>query len=83
MKIGKLKIKITADRWPWMVKSRDGILGTPGFKAVKYGWGKTPGWAGRFGGGWQYKFGIAVGDSTVILDLIWGSIRISVSESAT
>jgi len=31
---------------------------------------------GKFGGGWNFKLGIAIGGNTIILDLIWGSVRI-------
>ena len=31
---------------------------------------------GRFGGGWDYKLGIAISSKTVLVDLIWGSVRI-------
>jgi hypothetical protein len=31
----------------------------------------------RFGGGWRYKLGIAVGGSTVVINLVFGSIRIN------
>lgn len=68
MKLGRLEI--TASRWPWQ----------------GYGWfphksGRGPfaplnAGGARFGGGWKYKFGVAVGGSTIILDLVFGSIRI-------
>ena len=71
MKIGKYTIK--AERWPWQ------------------GWGwrphlnriHSPGYAplnstgARFGGGWRYKLGIAVGGTTIYVDLLFGSVRIS------
>ncbi|MFY1847920.1 hypothetical protein [Achromobacter dolens] len=69
MRIGK--IEIIAQRWPWQ----------------GYGWFPhkaskpkhtaplNPGGA-RFGGGWNYKLGIMVGGSTIIIDLLFGSIRI-------
>ncbi len=66
MKIGKFTIK--ADRWPWQ----------------GYGWGlsektKAPlnSMGARFGGGWRYKLGIDIGGSTVIINLVFGMIRIS------
>lgn len=31
---------------------------------------------GRFGGGWKYKIGVAIGSGTTIIDLLYGSIRI-------
>lgn len=69
MNIGK--IEITASRWPWQ----------------GYGWfphknGKGPtamlnSSGARFGGGWKYKLGISVGGSAIILDLLFGMVRIS------
>ena len=72
MNIGRLTIK--AQRWPWMpCKNHWSHFGeTP----AKYGWGKVPGMA-RFGGGWDWKFGVCIGSSEVILDLIFGTVRIS------
>jgi hypothetical protein len=32
---------------------------------------------GRFGGGWDYKLGIDIGGSCVIINLVWGLIRIN------
>lgn len=72
MNIGKLKI--TASRWPWQ----------------GYGWfphrnGKGPTaplnpTGARFGGGWRWKLGVSIGGGTVILDLLFGMVRIEVSE---
>lgn len=69
MRIGRIEVK--ALRWPWH----------------GYGWlphrnGKGPvallNPAGsRFGGGWNWKLGISVGESTVLIDLLFGSIRIN------
>lgn len=36
----------------------------------------------RFGGGWTYKLGIDVGGSTVILNLIYGMIRITTHKAS-
>lgn len=73
MKIGRLEIR--ASRWPWH----------------GYGWlphrnGKGPAailnpMGSRFGGGWNWKFGISVGGSTVLVDLLFGSIRIGMVKS--
>lgn len=72
LNIGKLKI--TASRWPWQ----------------GYGWfphrnGKGPTAPlnpadARFGGGWRWKLGVSIGGKTVILDLLFGMVRIEVSE---
>lgn len=69
MKIGRIEIK--ASRWPW----QEGL----GWFPHKSGSGpKAPlnPMGARFGGGWRYKLGIAIGGSTVIIDLLFGSIRI-------
>lgn len=68
MQIGRLKI--TSSRWPWQ----------------GYGWfphknGKGPRAplnpsGARFGAGWDYKLGISIGGRTIILDLLFGSVRI-------
>lgn len=72
VRIGPWRIK--ADRWPWQ----------------GWGWfphrakGKSPGFAplnssgARFGGGWAWKVGISVGPSgrSIIIDLLFGSVRI-------
>ncbi len=51
-----------ASRWPWQDFNSCAPLNSTG---------------ARFGGGWHYKFGIAVGGREVTLDLIWGTVRIS------
>ena len=70
MYIKILNVEIRAERWPWMINPHN-----PPPK--KYGWGRVPG-MGRFGGGWQYQLGIDIGRwNSFILNLIWGSIRVS------
>lgn len=32
---------------------------------------------GRFGGGWHYKLGVALGHGTLVIDLLLGSVYIS------
>lgn len=64
MKIGKLEIKAT--RWPWQESGNPRNL-----KA----WLNPSG--SRFGGGWNYKLGIDIGGSTVILNLLFGIVRIN------
>jgi len=64
-----LGLEVTASRWPWQ----------------GYGWfggsdknvAPLNPFGARFGGGWNYKLGIAVGGKTVILDLLFGSVRIA------
>jgi hypothetical protein len=69
MKLGRYTIK--ADRWPWQgygwfphknEKGRTALLNASG---------------ARFGAGWEYKLGISIGGSTVLIDLLFGMIRIS------
>lgn len=62
---------VKAERWPWQ----------------GYGWrphknGKGPKaplnpHGARFGGGWAWKLGFAVGTRTLYIDLLFGSIRIT------
>lgn len=35
---------------------------------------------GRFGGGWHYRLGIAIGGTTVLIELIWGLIAIRIMD---
>ena len=70
LRIGALII--VADRWPWQ----------------GYGWfphknGKGPtaplnGSGARFGGGWRYELGIQVGGSTVLANLLFGTLRFTI-----
>lgn len=71
LRLGRLRI--TADRWPWQacVPHWSHVGKTP----KRYGWGLVPGMA-RFGGGWDWKLGLSISTSTVIVDLLFGSIRI-------
>lgn len=66
MRIFNLEIK--ASRRPWQENGywNGGKANAP----LNYG-------GARFGGGWKYKFGIDIGGSTVLLNLIWGMVRIS------
>ena len=45
-------------------------------------WGKSNSPWGRFGGGWNYKLGVMFGYKTVIVDLLFGSIRIDLVPKA-
>lgn len=72
-KIPLVHVWVSASRWPWQ----------------GYGWGGTsdivtaPLASGaRFGGGWKWKLGIDCGGSTVILNLVFGMIRITTSDPA-
>lgn len=65
------KYEITASRFPWQGY---------GWFPHKNGKGPTapinPGGA-RFGGGWNWKLGISTGGTTILLDLLFGTVRIS------
>jgi hypothetical protein len=37
---------------------------------ITFSWRSRKDWMGRFGGGWQWKLGIQVGGSTVLLSLL-------------
>lgn len=52
--------RIRPQRWPWQDTGK--------MHAANH-------WA-RFGGGWKYKLGVDVGGSSIIINLIWGMIRI-------
>lgn len=68
--LGKLIIR--ASRWPWQRLQ-------PGTSSKKYGWRSTPGF-GRFGGGWDWKFGVEMsvaGGFVLIINLIFGRITIT------
>jgi len=67
-------MKITFSRWPWQL--RNPHFASKSQPGDKYGWFNLDG-MGRFGGGWNFKLGIMIGGSTIIIDLIFGSIRIS------
>jgi len=73
MKIGRLNIE--SSRWPW--QPIGGRYDQP--NRTNYGW-KPLGGMGRFGGGWNFKLGIAIGENSMVLDLIFGMIRINWSK---
>ena len=68
MKLGRLTVK--ASRFPWQGY---------GWFPHKNGRGPTaPLNAGgaRFGGGWTYKLGLSVGGTTLMLDLLFGTVSL-------
>jgi hypothetical protein len=79
MKAGPITVK--ASRWPWQTRTSAALLSCPKTEAVgqKYGWRTTKG-MGRFGGGWNWSLGIEIGGSTIILNLLFGAIRITWSK---
>jgi hypothetical protein len=74
MKIGKYKI--TASRWPWQKGYNwHGSLSSAPLNPRNLTTGASP----RFGGGWKYSIGVNIGGKTVMLNLLFGSLRITVS----
>lgn len=74
MKLGPFEIK--AKRWPWQVIAGVSVLGDQSRVGQKYGWSSKGSGMGRFGAGWKYSFGVEIGTSTVMLNLIWGTVTI-------
>jgi hypothetical protein len=84
MKISRYKssarvgpVIITADRWPWQIKNHKGLMDVgPGAKPLgeRYGW-KPVGGMGRFGGGWNWEFGFMASGGTIIVMLLYGTLR--------
>ena len=71
------RVLVRASRWPWMKRTSVALMSGPDEKiGERYGWKPTKG-TGRFGGGWNWKLGIAIGGSTVMLDLLFGMVTIS------
>lgn len=66
MIVGKYEIR--AQRWPW----QDGYdwKGRVNCNAPLNSGGA------RFGGGWKYALGIEIGGSSIIINLLFGMIRI-------
>ena len=77
-KVPLLKLWWKASRWPWHVKTQTAILDLGGKPlGEKWGWSnKALGGMGRFGGGWRWKLGMLCGGSSLLIDLIWGSVHI-------
>lgn len=77
LKIGPVWIR--PERFPWQIRRHAAALSSPSeVKAVgaKYGWRATDG-TGRFGGGWNWKLGIDFGGSSMIINLIFGYVRVT------
>ena len=71
------RVSIRADRWPWQVRRSVALMSGPDEKkGEKYGWKPTKG-TGRFGGGWNWALGFEASSSTIILNLLFGTVRIS------
>lgn len=61
------RLSVTASRWPWQ----------------GYGWGPkcadphSPMFRqSRFGGGWDWRLGVAIGGRTIMLELLFGTLVI-------
>ncbi len=70
------KVSIKFKNWPWQIRPNfwanpEGTSGKP------WGWFNVGG-MGRFGGGWSFKLGIVAGRTSVIIDLVFGSIHIRI-----
>lgn len=72
IRIGRLKLR--ASRWPWQGYGWFPHKNGRGPKAMLNASGA------RFGAGWRYKLGIDVGGSSVLLNLIFGMVMISLED---
>lgn len=68
MKIKLLRLEVKSARWPWQGYGWFPHKNGTGPKAILNPTGA------RFGGGWKYSLGIQVSDSTVLLNLLFGTI---------
>lgn len=68
-------MKIKFRNWPWQIRPKhwSNPKGTTGKKC---GWSLDQGGMGRLGGGWPIKLGLMMSKNTLVLELIFGSIRI-------
>ena len=70
-------------RWPWQYKTTSAWLDVGGRKVgTKWGWKINQGGMGRFGGGWNIQLGISIGRSTMLVYLIYGTIRFTMKDPA-
>lgn len=73
------RLTIRATRFPWQIRSGVALLSSTSERqsvGKRYGWRGTDG-MGRFGGGWNWNLGIAIGCKTVMIHLLVGTITIS------
>ena len=64
---------------PWQIKTTSAILDIGG-RAIgeKWGWKFwADGGMGRFGGGWLCKAGVVVGKASLIVEWVFGSLRVT------
>ena len=64
-----LGMRVEAKRWPWQKGYN--------WRGMENSSAPLNSGGARFGGGWGYKLGVDVGGSTVILNLLFGMVRIS------
>jgi hypothetical protein len=64
----KIPVTISLSRWPWQRRHVDAWTAM----------------LGRFGGGWQYSLGIQISTNwkTIVLELVWGQVRIEFGRKA-
>jgi hypothetical protein len=70
-------VEITASRWPWQwyLAPDPKRAHTP--QGKRYGWNPDSVAMSRFGGGWSWKLGVSFGGKTILLDLLFGIVRIT------
>lgn len=69
IRIGSMKMR--ASRWPWQAGCGWlGMKSSAPLNTPKKPGGLSP----RFGGGWSWKLGFALGGKTLMIDLLFGSL---------
>lgn len=61
----------------WFSSQAFDLRGNVGKFSVRLEMRRSDGMMGRFGGGWNWKLGIQIGGSTVIISLVVASLTIS------
>lgn len=77
------RIKIKASGWPWQYVHANWAAVVDKTHGQKWGWNPfSVKGAGRFGGGWAFKFGITASRNLqdIVFDLGIGQIRIQLQE---
>lgn len=74
---GRQFVQVTFSRWPWQWYLEPDATRAVTPQGRRYGWFGKSTLLGRFGGGWTWKLGIEAGGSTVILNLLFGTVRIT------
>lgn len=63
------KWEVVAQRWPWQ-SGYD-------WKGMKNNGAPLNAGGARFGGGWKYKLGLSFGGSTLMIDLLFGIVKVN------